>query len=455
VGDPCPTEEYRSSCQPAEDCRTLTHFIQQRHLSADAIPNCGFTTRGEKICCPLDADGVKWRSSPEKTPTTSTTTTTTTTTTKPRPEWMDIFKTDRDYLLHARAITVPRSPDAVVFPGLTSRSDSGQCQAPLYEGDCLPVSKCVSLDLLLEQGRLRDEDVHTCRPGTVEEIICCPVSLPLQPRVDTETRIQLPPADLQQQQRQQQQLVAETRLGLGPSDALLQHNRHLAALAYPNARFDGHLHRCTALLLMPQLLLASAGCGRPSHAVFGVADLADVDEDEDQLADIARMAVYRQDLTLLTLQEPQQGRQVATICSHLEQTRWQTTGQLIASAWAKSNASDCSLYELPMRLLPSSACRRIDNSAGIQDLPSRHMCAEPLQPAALVASHSSNSSNTSCLPCPAAVGSVLHLQRPDGSRCVLGVATPTGSRESCADDVMYFTSLVDRQLVKFVEDLRL
>lgn len=101
-----------------------------------------------------------------------------------------------------------------------------------------------------------------------------------------------------------------------------------------------------------------------------------------------------------------------------------------------------------MRLLPSDDCKDIENSGGIQDLPSRHMCVEPMNPASLRATNSS-----SCLPCPSAVGSVLHLQSPNGSRCVLGVATPTG--DNCRAEVMYFTTLVDRQLFKFVEDLRL
>lgn len=70
------------------------------------------------------------------------------------------------------------------------------------------------------------------------------------------------------------------------ADALLPHYRHLGALAHPNAAFDGHWHHCTAMVLTPQLLLSSAGCERPSHAVFGVADMRDVDADEDYLTDI-------------------------------------------------------------------------------------------------------------------------------------------------------------------------
>lgn len=97
-----------------------------------------------------------------------------------------------------------------------------------------------------------------------------------------------------------------------------------------------------------------------------------------------------------------------------------------------------------MRLLPTDACKDIANSTAAQELPSSHLCLAPIDGNALIARNSS-----SCAPCPAVVGSVLHLRRPSGSRCVLGIATPTAA--SCNANVMYYTSLLNTQLLHFVE----
>lgn len=176
--------------------------------------------------------------------------------------------------------------DSLVFPDTTGARDD-ECRTPLYEGKCMAISQCDSVGKLLSQQRLRDEEVLSCRDGTTEEIICCPVSVPLQPRtqITTDTRVG----------EQSQAEVAANRGGgeggagtatttpVGTTSAVY---KHLAALAFPNAAVDGYVHRCTAVLLTPQLLLTSAGCRRPSHAVFGVPDLRDLDEDEDDLVEI-------------------------------------------------------------------------------------------------------------------------------------------------------------------------
>lgn len=263
VADSCPTRGYLSSCQPADQCSTLAQFIESGRLSADAVLNCGYTTTGEKICCPRqegNSTNLRFSASESRDNDTQATT----------PSWLNIFRTDREYLVTTPA---PVSSSSIVFPDRVTGTGAA-CQTPLYQGKCEAVSDCQSLVPLLQQRRLRDEDVQTCRDGTIEEIICCPTNLPLHPIG---------------------QVGAETRLGTAADDdtaaiakavELLPHYTHLAALAYPNAAFDGHVHRCTALTLTPQVLLSAAGCGHASHAVFGVADMRDVDEDEDYLVDI-------------------------------------------------------------------------------------------------------------------------------------------------------------------------
>lgn len=170
---------------------------------------------------------------------------------------------------------------ATPYTTRASNARNDDCQTPLYEGTCLAVSKCSSVAQLIAQQRLRDKDVESCRDGTFEEIICCPQTVPLQARgqISSETsvgnRIEL------------DEIAAPRTLSASANAAqLMPHYEHLAVLAYPNAAFDGHVHRCTAVSLAPQLLLTSAGCGRPSHAVFGVADMRDLDEDEDELVEI-------------------------------------------------------------------------------------------------------------------------------------------------------------------------
>ncbi|KAH8267085.1 hypothetical protein KR018_002144 [Drosophila ironensis] len=486
VGDPCPTPSYRSRCQPIEDCETLESHMRTGHLNLKTVMNCGFTTRSEKICCPVeDANSLNrigqnnttasttTSTTTTTTSTTTSTTTTTTTTTTPPPEsttedWFSIFQTDREYVQRLEITAQRASRDSLTSP---STAEGAECTAPLYEGQCRAVSNCHSVEPLLEQGRLRDEDFTTCRVGTHEEIICCPLNLPLQPRVQSGTRLGVSGESTGQQSSGDAQEAA----AIARADALLPHYRHLGALAHPNAAFDGHLHHCATLVLTPQLLLSAAGCERPSHAVFGVADMRDVDADEDYLADIVRLAPFRKDLALIRLQEPLRlgaltpaNVSVAPVCSQFELTRLQVSGKIVAVAWGKgegecfsrkgislankSNANtrlpeaDCPLYEMPMRLRPTWACGDLPNFGSVQELGSSHLCLEPENGDQDLPQFSKSST---CAACPSSVGSILHLVRPGGSRCVLGIATPTGS--DCDSRVMYFTSLLNAQFRRFVE----
>ncbi|XP_023176485.2 uncharacterized protein LOC111603220 [Drosophila hydei] len=70
VGDPCPTSDYRSICQPAEHCSTLGRFMKNGELVVESMLICGYTIYNLKICCPIEDTSTK--------PTTATTTTTTT-----------------------------------------------------------------------------------------------------------------------------------------------------------------------------------------------------------------------------------------------------------------------------------------------------------------------------------------------------------------------------------------
>lgn len=460
VGDPCPTVNYRSRCQALEDCETLASHLKTGRLTLRAVMNCGFTTRSEKICCPVEDAQSEVRLDPTaattsttttttttSTTSTTTSTTTTTTTTTPAPEpWLSIFKTDRDYVQQSIGSTHRPTRESITF---RDTSDGADCTAPLYEGQCRAVSACPSVEPLLSQGRLRDEDFTTCREGTHEEIICCPLNLPLQPRVHTGLRLGV-------QGDSSEGKAAEDPLELAAiarADRLLPHYRHLASLAHPNAAFDGHLHHCAALVLTPQLLVSAAGCERPSHAVFGVADLRDVDADEDYLADIVRLVQFQKDLSLIRLQDPLRlGSQtsanvsVAPICTQFELTRLQRSGSLVAVGWGKGEDTDCPLFEMPMRLRPAWACGDLPNYGGVQDLGSSHLCVEPMDGERELQRFSNSST---CAACPASVGSVLHLVRPGGGRCVIGVATPTGAE--CEARTMYFTGLLSPPFRRFVE----
>ncbi|XP_017042114.1 uncharacterized protein LOC108088684 [Drosophila ficusphila] len=463
VGDPCPTPNYRSRCQPVEDCETLASHLQAGRLTTRTVMNCGFTSRSEKICCPVEDAQSMVRLDPQvettrgttsttsttttSTTTTTTSTTTTTTTTTPAPEpWLNIFKTDRDYVEPSVGPTHRPTRDST---SLRKSSDGDECVAPLYEGQCRAVSECSSVKPLLDQGRLRDEDFTTCENGVLEEIICCPLNLPLQPRVQTVPRLSLGGDSSEAGRQEDPREVAV----IARADALLPLYRHLASLAHPNAAFDGHLHHCAALVLTPRLLVSAAGCEKPSHAVFGVADMRDLDADEDYLADIVRLVQFRRDLSLIRLEDPLRlGSQtsanvsLAPICSQFELTRLQVSGSLVAVAWGKGEETDCPLYEMPMRLRPTWVCGDLANYGGVQELGSSHLCLEPMVGDQELQRFSNSST---CQACPGSVGSVLHLVRPGGSRCALGIATPTGA--DCEARAMYFTGLLSPQFRRFVE----
>nr|XP_036675980.1 uncharacterized protein LOC108010430 [Drosophila suzukii] len=458
VGDPCPTENYRSRCQVLDDCETLVSHLKTGRLTLRTVMNCGYTSRSEKICCPVEDAQSAVRIVPtdqttrsttttSTSTTTSTTTRTTTTTTTPPPEpWLDIFQTDHEFV---QQFVVPTERPTRNSISIRDTFDGAECKAPLYEGQCRAVSACPSVEPLLSQGRLRDEDFTTCREGTHEEIICCPLSLPLHPRVLSGPRLGLEGDSSPAEPSEDPLEVA----AIARAEGLLPHYRHLAALAHPNAAFDGHLHHCAALVLTPQLLVSAAGCERPSHAVFGVPDMRDVDADEDYLADIVRLVHFQRDLSLIRLQEPLRlGSQtsanvsVAPICSQFELTRLQVSGILVAVAWGKGEETDCPLYEMPMRLRPTWACGDLANYGRVQGLGSSHLCVEPMGGERELQRFSNSST---CAACPASVGSILHLVRPGGGRCALAIATPTGAE--CEARPMYFTGLHSPQFRRFVE----
>lgn len=99
-----------------------------------------------------------------------------------------------------------------------------------------------------------------------------------------------------------------------------------------------------------------------------------------------------------------------------------------------------------MQLRPNWACGDLPNYGGVKELGSSHLCVAPEGGELALQRFSSDST---CAPCPSSVGSVLHLVRPSGSRCVLGIATPTGA--DCDSRMMYFTSLLSSQFRRFVE----
>lgn len=101
---------------------------------------------------------------------------------------------------------------------------------------------------------------------------------------------------------------------------------------------------------------------------------------------------------------------------------------------------------MPMRLRPAWACGDLPNYGGVQDLGSSHLCVEPMDGERELQRFSNSST---CAACPASVGSVLHLVRPGGGRCVIGVATPTGAE--CEARTMYFTGLLSPPFRRFVE----
>ncbi|XP_030379168.1 uncharacterized protein LOC115627584 [Scaptodrosophila lebanonensis] len=506
IGDPC-TTSYRSNCQPIELCSTLKEYIRNGNLTPQTVQTCGYTIRSEKICCPLPQQKNRADTEVTKIPITTTIaptvlprTQTSSTTASPvigRPDWFNIFNTSFDYVNgveRAQSSTrpprqpapapaptsVPSGPalqtgsPGFLFPGPSSLQLGGPCYAPLYEGICVAISKCESVVQLIDENRLRSDDVPSCQRGTYEEIICCPPLIPIKPRdhfTPSVSSSQAPPLTtlLGIPPRVSDSELTGSTSGFYPQTvqkpssarALLSHYTHLASLAYANAAYDDFVHRCTAVVLTPQLLLTAVNCApqttkRPNHAVFGVADLRDKDEDEDYMVDIEKIVWHRNVLALLQLRNPLLlGRErlpanvsVAPICSHYEYTRLLFKSQLVASAWATSNSSDCALYEQPMRLMLSNACSSVRNADDERGTPPGRFCVAPIRAESGLANGATDTADN-CTQCLGHVGSVLHMLRADGTRCVLGVASPAPA--DCDEQPMYYTSVLDDQFAQFMQ----
>lgn len=93
-------------------------------------------------------------------------------------------------------------------------------------------------------------------------------------------------------------------------------------------------------------------------------------------------------------------------------------------------------------------CRNVLNTLKVEDIgdANTHVCVTPGR------NYVTPDDDNSCSKCLTGTSSVLQLERPDGSYCVGGIATPTTNECNVNDvsDPLYYTLLLDSTIKNYI-----
>ncbi|KAL7743543.1 hypothetical protein ACLKA6_013349 [Drosophila palustris] len=226
---------------------------------------------------------------------------------------------------------------------------------------------------------------------------------------------------------------------------------HLVSLEYLKpVTLDDVVYRCTGIVLTPSYVLATTKCigkdiiGRPNKVLLGSTDSRLYVDSQTEI-EIKSYTSYNNELTLFELEKEIPSSQLlenvskATLCNRLD-----LSGEpnlfAVGYAYDQHEGSNCALFSQQLRLVNSDECINVRSSRQIEGIRWRnsHLCVLPENRVLVSDAYPRNN----CLKCLTASSSVLHLQRPDGSQCVAGIATPT--TDECLENrlPLYYTNIV-------------
>ncbi|KAH8343541.1 hypothetical protein KR059_012264, partial [Drosophila kikkawai] len=288
-----------------------------------------------------------------------------------------------------------------------------------------PSSTCMKTCPIIEdyiiKKQLKREDVVTCNKA--QGLICCPN----KPPQDT---------SLQQGSRRPPPLF----------ESNARKYRHLAELAFNTEHFSDHTFRCTGVLVRPNFVLTSALCGEsleghksPTRARLGL--IKHYNGPIEFRYDRPGASNYNNDLSLLKLNGSFKEKFVAHICTQRE---FDSANKLVAVGFSQRNGTNCHPFQMEVSL------REFSSSAVEVNLPVRgignetHFYVRPIKPL--------RSEAGACNQCLRGSASILHAVLPDDGICVAGVATPTSSNCHDSGAQLYYTSLINADVAKFIRD---
>ncbi|XP_034477966.1 uncharacterized protein LOC117784359 [Drosophila innubila] len=240
--------------------------------------------------------------------------------------------------------------------------------------------------------------------------------------------------------------------------------KHLVSLRYLNpVTLDDYIYQCTGVIVSPSFVLATTKClgknivSRPNKILLGSTDPSKY-VDSQIATDIKRNISYNNELVLFELEKELTSSQLSGIVSVAptcltSDVKGDPKTFAVGFAFNLDESTNCALFSQQMRNVHIDQCRNVENKRQIQGLnfENSHLCFEP----ETVSSNSRQSEQ--CLRCLTASSSVLHVQRPDGSYCVAGIATPT--TDECVENgaPVYYTNIVSDYrvsdfLINFVVD---
>ncbi|KAL7743542.1 hypothetical protein ACLKA6_013348 [Drosophila palustris] len=255
-----------------------------------------------------------------------------------------------------------------------------------------------------------------------KELICCPDKMPSP---NTATTIQ-PEATTQKPK--------------------LYYN-YLGSMGYLEPiRMDDYEYRYTAIILSPSHVLATklSNISKPLKVMLGTGDPRKAVDTEVELYTKATRGIEK-DLILYELEEPISESQlrtnisIAKLCDSGDLLN-STIMNAIGFARDRTLGTNCAVFKQRVHLVDFNKC------PALQDIPepNAHLCVTP------GVDDATPGKDDLCSKCLTASSSVLQVERPDGSFCVGGIATPTTNECVVTGDPIYYTILLASKFSKLI-----
>ncbi|XP_034484929.1 uncharacterized protein LOC117789871 [Drosophila innubila] len=295
---------------------------------------------------------------------------------------------------------------------------------------CVKEAACTTLndykDLNLSEENEKSCDFSSPNP---EKLICCPDLLPL----NFTTTIQPP---------------------IKPQTLIF---KYLASVGYyEQISMDDYEYRYTAIVLSPSHVLATSPSLKlsnnmvPVHVILGTSDPR-VYVDTQVFRTVVNRRKITMDLALYELENPISENQllktisIANLCDRADFLN-SPNMKAIGYAQNQTYSTSCAMFTKQVQLVDFNKCHNVLSTLKLEDIvgSKTHLCVTP------GTDHFTPGDDNRCSKCLTATSSVLHVQRPDGSFCVGGIATPTTNECVVNSEPLYYTILQSGTLRKFI-----